>query len=150
MKLRPEIIVPPAASCGRPLWRRFIQVAPVALLLISLTLSACASSPARYSGENRVELYGRHSCPLCQRMVQRLEERALAFRFYDIDESESQLVAMWELVRKTDPARESVSLPVMLVNGAVLISPEWSAVEEKLLRKEAPVEATEEGDGPLL
>ncbi|MBX7058172.1 MAG: glutaredoxin [Leptospirales bacterium] len=113
-----------------------------AALCLFVALASCQSAAARFSRDNQIDVYGRHGCGFCQEMVRNLEQSALAYRFFDIDESESRRREMWQLVRQTDPTVESFHLPVMRVNGAVLIGPEWSAVEALL--KPAPRPATAE------
>ncbi len=97
-------------------------------LLPTLILSgaACRSSaPASYSADNQIEIYGRHSCPVCQSFSARLEEAGLAYKFHDIDEGEAHKATMWRLVRSAYPELQSVGLPVVVVNGRTFVRPDW-------------------------
>jgi glutaredoxin len=120
---------------------RILSVAVMISLALPPVMSACrtASAPdavadagARYSPENQVTLYGRHSCPLCTNFVAALEARGIAYRFFDVDAEPQRAHEMWELINQHFPGNQSVGLPVVRVNGTVLIRPPFARFESYL------------------
>lgn len=103
------------------------------LLPLLLVAGSCRSSPpVAYSRDNAIEIYGRHSCPVCQSFSARLEESGLAYEFYDIDEGDAHKATMWRLVRAAYPEMQSVGLPVVVVNGRTFVRPEWDEFTREL------------------
>lgn len=105
----------------------------VFLLPLCLAVGACRSGPpAAYSDDNQIEIYGRHSCPVCQSFSARLEDAGLAYEFHDIDEGEAHKATMWRLVREAFPEIQSVGLPVVVVNGRTFVRPDWNEFTREL------------------
>lgn len=99
------------------------------------TAGEAATEPTtetRYAASNEVELYGRHSCSICRGFVERLERDGVEYTFHDVDESEAVAEEMWLLVLEHDPRAESVRLPVVHVNGHVMISPPYESFQTRL------------------
>ena len=79
--------------------------------------------PGGYAADNQIEVYGRHTCPICQRFMANLEAQELDYQFHDLDASEERAREMWSLVEQHHPQVRSVGLPVVHVNGTLLIQP---------------------------
>ena len=127
--------------------RNTIHFFAVGALLVVATFSGCAgpaispagatdsnsSAPSRtYSSDNRVELYGRHRCSICQGFLAQLNARSIAHTFYDVEHEPERAQEMWSLLATNFPDRKSVGLPVVLVNGTVLIQPAFTEFETYL------------------
>lgn len=100
-------------------------------LAVAITFSGCASA-ATYASDNQVELYGRHRCSICQRFVADLQARRINHHFYDVDQDPDRAREMWALIHEHFPDSKSVGLPIVRVNGIVLIQPDFASFETYL------------------
>ncbi len=113
----------------------------LAVVLLGATSCAARSGPSgqhsaaeakSYARDNQVELYGRHRCSICRSFVAQLEARQLRYHFYDLDRQPDRAGEMWALIREHHPDTKSVGLPVVRVNGIVLIRPDFARFETYL------------------
>ncbi|MEQ9364646.1 MAG: glutaredoxin domain-containing protein [Leptospirales bacterium] len=114
----------------------FITVVGVASVPVGCAreTTAVAETPVAksYAADNQVELYGRHRCSICRAFVAELEARQITFRFYDVDQEPERAREMWALIHEHFPDTKSVGLPVVRVNGTVLLRPEFARFENYL------------------
>ena len=121
--------------------RRRACLSALAVVLLSVTACVGRNAPVgresaadakSYARDNQVELYGRHRCSICRSFVAQLEARDLRYSFYDLDREPDRSEEMWALIREHHPDTKSVGLPVVRVNGTVLIRPDFARFETYL------------------
>jgi uncharacterized protein YkwD len=89
-------------------------------------------APPPASNTGTLALYGRPGCGLCKRMMQDLDRAGIAYTFFDVDQNQGYNRDMWNHVSRVYPGTDSVTLPVIVIDGAVLISPSFQEVQSLL------------------
>lgn len=113
------------------------------MFVLCLALAACAGgeqrsettepSPVRaYAADNQVELYGRHRCPICRNFAAQLKAKNIEYQFYEIDREPERAREMWALLGEHFPDAKSIGLPVVYVNGTLLLRPGFAQFESYL------------------
>ncbi|MBN1524748.1 MAG: hypothetical protein JW904_09705, partial [Spirochaetales bacterium] len=101
--------------------RLFIPV--VYLFLFLSVFSGCVSSPAsKLSDVNSICVYGRDTCMNCQALRKSLDNAGVGYTFYNVDNDALRNSEMWDKIRKSGADEKSVLLPVVEVNGTVLVN----------------------------
>jgi glutaredoxin len=95
--------------------------------LIALCLVTVSSAHA-YS----ILVYGRKSCGFTQTMRQNLDKNKYHYTYYDVDKNKAKLSEMWGKIHRGCPSCTSTKLPVMDLNGKVLIRPSFEEVKKKI------------------
>ncbi|WP_455383314.1 glutaredoxin family protein [Salinispira pacifica] len=99
------------------------------LVLAAAVFVGCASDPHAAqapaplsTGQNAITVYGRPSCANCESLRRSLERNGVAYLFRDVDADQAANSEMWQKIRSTGAADNSVILPVVEVNGVVLVT----------------------------
>lgn len=71
---------------------------------------------------------------ICRSFTARLASEKLAYEFYDVDDTPERAREMWDLIEKNYPGQKSVGLPVVRVNGNVLIQPNFDTEFAQFLK----------------
>ncbi len=77
-------------------------------------------------------LYGRPQCGNCKAMRNHLDYEGLTYQDLNVDEDKSANQEMWKKVRASSADSSRVMLPVMDVNGYIMVNPSWTSVQETL------------------
>ncbi|MBN1531624.1 MAG: glutaredoxin family protein [Spirochaetes bacterium] len=93
---------------------------------------APADDDAKGAVNASILLYGRTNCGLCRAMMSRLEGEHIQYTFVDIQNDGGHNQEMWGKIRKVQPSASSIRLPVMEINGQVMISPSWERVKDAI------------------
>ncbi len=92
----------------------------------SVQMQACPSAEPC-----QVILYGRDSCARCASMKARLDESGIPYTYRNLNDS-SCVSEMWKTVRTEKPGTKKVQLPVMAVNGTLLLNPKFAEVKKAM------------------
>lgn len=114
-------------SLQRALWSAGLLVLLMTGSVSCLSKSTHEGSSSKgsgVSGDSRVIVYGRKSCPICESFVKNLNERSIAYEFRSVNDR-AQASAMWAVVRERFPGRESVGLPVVVMGEQAWIRPKF-------------------------
>lgn len=69
-----------------------------------------------------LEVYGRDTCGNCQALMQSLKAHGISYIFFNVDKNPSWNDEMWKKVHLIDPSLKTFTLPVVDINGTVLIN----------------------------
>lgn len=109
---------------------KITPISLVAALFLALTMQFPSASNSESS--NEILIYGNPGCYFCKEMRKKLDDAGYTYRFFDVFENDQHNEDMWKLVRQVDPKRQSVTFPVMSVNGTPLIHPSFKEVKKYL------------------
>lgn len=102
---------------------RAASIVLLLLLPIVLVLVSCAGTPAPdRSASNVVLIYGRPTCPNCAALKTALDDAGIAYTFYDIDTNPQKAREMWDKIDSVTSSTDSLTLPIVDVNGTILLS----------------------------
>ena len=112
---------------------RSILLAHVALLaVLSLSALGCPIPPEDF-GDYTILVYGRPACGFCSALRGELDRRDVEYTYYDIDVDDQARAEMFRRVLEQYPDIINVPLPVVDVNGVILLRPAWDEIREVLL-----------------
>lgn len=78
-------------------------------------------------------VYGREACGLCKATRNNLDNARIAYTYYDIDADQTKKSEMWHKINIAHPASVGgVRLPVVDIDGKILISPSFNEVKKHL------------------
>jgi uncharacterized protein YkwD/glutaredoxin len=69
-----------------------------------------------------VKVYGRSICSNCEAFMKSLQAHNISYMFFDVDKNPTWDTEMWNKVRTVDRSITNVGLPVVDINGKVLIN----------------------------
>ncbi len=105
------------------------KVSLIISVLGLIVLCLVTVSPAHaYS----ILVYGRKSCGFTQTMRQNLDKNKYHYTYYDVEKNKAKLSEMWDKVHRGCPSCSSTRLPVMDLNGKILIRPSFEEVKKKI------------------
>ena len=105
------------------------KVSLIVSVLGLIALCLVTVSPARaYS----ILVYGKKSCGFTQTMRQNLDKNKYHYTYYDMDKNKAKISEMWDKIHRGCPSCSSTRLPVMDLNGKILIRPSFEEVKKKI------------------
>jgi glutaredoxin len=111
-----------------------------AAIIVTLVLASCASAPSSSAGPRAegqpitadvIIIYGRPTCPNCQALRASLDAANIAYRDMNIDEDQAMNQEMWDKISSVTENTDDILLPVVDVNGTILVNNPTSLEELK-------------------
>ncbi|MBA4391596.1 MAG: hypothetical protein C0399_11780 [Syntrophus sp. (in: bacteria)] len=104
--------------------------APLIISVLGLiALCLITVSPAHaYS----ILVYGKKGCGYTQTMRQKLDNNKYRYTYYDVDKNKAKSSEMWGKIHRGCPSCSSTKLPVMDLNGKILVRPSFEEVKRKI------------------
>jgi glutaredoxin len=105
------------------------KVSLIISVLGLIVLCLVTVSPAHaYS----ILVYGRKGCGFTQIMRQNLDKNKYHYTYYDVDKNKAKSSEMWGKIHRGCPSCSSTRLPVLDLNGKILIRPSFEEVKKKI------------------
>lgn len=76
-------------------------------------------------------IYGSDTCQNCQSLMKSLDSSSIKYIFYDVDKDLEKNIEMWNKVSSVNKSKYNIILPVVDVNGKILITNPTSFKEIK-------------------
>jgi glutaredoxin len=97
--------------------------------LITLLAAGCASAPSMQATPDSASakpdsilIYGRPTCGNCQALRASLDAAGIAYTDFNVDTDPAKNDEMWKKMESVTADTDSVMLPVVDVNGTILVS----------------------------
>ncbi len=97
----------------------------LSILLIIFFSSICTLSI--WANKNDVIIYGLKRNYHTKRFIKKLKRKKIPYVFYDVNHSPEMWKQMWEKLKKAYPETDGAYLPIVDVNGKVLMRPKLKA-----------------------
>ncbi len=104
------------------------------LIVFMFIITTVMISGYHLSADDTVNIivYGRKTCGLCAAMERNLNSEKIPYVFYDLSADASKSREMWGKLNKQHGTMKNVRLPIMEIDGKILISPKFTEVKALL------------------
>ena len=81
--------------------------------------------------QKKVIVYGSMECNHCHEFRRKLESKGITYEFRDVDENDEHFIELQNLIKSIN-YKGYVSYPVIDIEGAVFVNPDFRDVENKM------------------